>query len=349
MGDPDDDEDMVDEMHAAVQDIDSGDLYRFRHRVTDPDLMRELIHAYTHAEVEHMCSIVDDGDEGDEDEEDDEHEIYRDMAPHYEMLSALWGGAPQPISFFSPLDALSVPRHGFVKDKAIAAVIDGLPPDADCRTALLYALDQGHGARTLEAVCAKGAFFAEPAEHEAGLVALLLKADIRGMRAVLEGLRRYRHNDDFVRGLFNFANDRGTALHVCCSMVPIDDLSEKIALLLEYGVDPVRVTHTQLWRAADFLVRRSQGVPADIPAHGIVMRCISQLCSVHGTPVNVRVKLVKKKVGGGRFSDEMAHRLSFTAFDTPPQQQQQQQQPTHTAADAEDVSDDADADAEDYY
>jgi hypothetical protein len=264
-------DDEISDMHAAVQDINSDSVSLYRGRVRDLGTMRDLIGAYTFAEIERAIY----GFDLDVSEQGRQHE----------KLTAMWGGDPQA-SLFSPMDALAYPCYNpdNRRDEAIAAVILGLPPVAaplGHGGALMYAIQGHHGPETIRALCSRGACFAQT-ERSAAIVALLREADAPSMEAVLSGLSANGNAEFITAGVSD-----GNALHLCCRIVSVDSsLYDRVESLQSHGVDP-RARTAEGQRPADILAVRAMGMMKGSEGRNELVRCIRFLDNLHSDQLNL--------------------------------------------------------------
>ena len=297
----------VESLHNSVIDIDSDDVLKFRGTVKEIGRMHDLIREYTHAEIIRAATMM----EGAVEVSYDDDGVGVCVDTHYEKLAALWGG--DSIDLFSPMDALSWPlgssqHDADAIDGAIASIIDGLPKKGVVWSAaaagsspLMYAIREQHGARTIEALCKRGARFAGT-EYDAAMRELVLVAHTQIMDAVLDGLGR--NGSQFILSSFSVdqaSNDMGTALHVCCSIASTDnDLFDKIKILLSHGVDPGRLTKVSKSRAADMLMSRAKGVMVGSDIERELMECARYLTTAEAGPIRREVYRSMKKESGGK-------------------------------------------------
>jgi hypothetical protein len=308
-GDLDDDDVDFEALHRCVAAIDSDEVLRFRGSVKDIGIMHELIHEYTHAEIVQFINMM----EGASLAGYDDIGGYIDTVPHYEKLSALWGGPPNDAAhLFSPMYALSwlsIEQAGEydaeATDCAIASIIDGLPRtgvdwglDEHGRSPLMYAIQANHGPRTIEALCNRGAFFAE-SEHSAAVRALVCDAPLQCMEGALISLQHANPiHGDFICGLFDLKpqlNAMGTALHMCCNMVSIEDgLFDRMCILLEYGVDPKCMTTVGNLRAADMLAIRASKAMQGSDIQRELIKCVRHLSEQPAGPIRHHLREIGK-------------------------------------------------------
>ena len=283
-----DDADMED-LHCSVVDIDSGD---FSGTVADIGLMHALIREYTHAQIR----MIEGASYGGYDVFDYFDTHYFDA--HYKKLSALWHAPAcgRPVKLFSPTDALSWPEPTAAFDGAIASIIAGLPAtgvDWVDGSPLMYAIKERHGRRTIEALCSRGAFFAET-EYDDAIRAVVCDAPVAVMEAALDGLAS-NEQGHFILRSFSVDQDMGTALHVCCSTVSTGEgLFERICVLLKHGVNPSRVTTRGNLRAADMLALRAKQVMVGSDPERELMECARRLAREGAGPFRHHLREVAK-------------------------------------------------------
>ena len=288
----------MESLHNSIIDIDSDDVLKFRGTVKEIGRMHDLIREYTHAEIIRAANMMEGALEARYDDG-----VGGCVDTHYEKLAALWGG--ESIDLFSPMDALSWPlgssqHDADAIDGAIASIIDGLPEKgvvwgrvsaaAAGSSPLMYAIREQHGARTIEALCKRGARFAGT-EYDAAMRELVLVAHTQIMDAVLDGLGR--NGSQFILSSFSVdqdSNDMGTALHVCCSIASTDnDLFDKIKILLSHGVGPGRLTTVSNLRAADMLMSRAKRVMVGSDIERELMECARYLANGGAGPIRREV------------------------------------------------------------
>ena len=187
----------------------------------------------------------------------------------------------------------------------------------------MYAVTEEHGPKTLEALCLRGAFFAET-EYTEGVIAMM-HLPVLSMEAVLHGLS----NRGFIQGCFGFVNpaapnvnDRGTALHICCSLVPIDRLYETMTSLLEFGVSPGIVTKKGGLRASDILAMRASGLMQGSCDHARLMVCVRHLSRIGAAPVRHIAREIRKIEG---LPNEVADKIICDSFNRGLNAEEQQQ------------------------
>ena len=297
--------DDIENLHRSVMDIDSDEVLKFKGTVNEIGLMHDLIHEYTHAEIIRAANMMEGALDGGY---DDEFGIligdHVDMAPHYEKLSALWGG--DPIKLFSPMDALSWPlgssqHDADAIDGAIASVIHGLPDTGvdwgECQSPLMYAIQEQHGRRTIEALCNRGAFFAKT-EYDAAIRAMVCDAPVEIMAVALDSLMSNGHGHLILRLVRLDPQDMGTALHVCCSAGSVGEgLFDRIRILLSHGVDAGRVTSVSNLRAADMLALRAKGVMVGSDPERELTECAIHLARQGAGPIRHCLREVTKLMG----------------------------------------------------
>ena len=296
-------------LHRCVAAIDSDDVLSFRGSVKEIGIMHELIHEYTHAEIVKFINMMEGASLAGYDYIDSLGCV--DMGPHYEKLSALWGGPQNDAAhLFSPMYALSWPTmeqagDAEATDCAIASIIDGLPRtgvdwglDEHGRSPLMYAIQANHGPRTIEALCNRGAFFAE-SEHSAAVRALVCDATLQCMESALISLQHANpSHGDFICGFFDLKpqlNAMGTALHMCCNMVSIEDgLFDRMCILLEYGVDPKCMTTVGNLRAADMLAIRASKAMQGSDIQREFIKCVRHLSGQSAGPIRHHLREISK-------------------------------------------------------
>jgi hypothetical protein len=312
----------LENLHRSVIDIDSGDVLKFEGTVNEIGLMHDLIHEYTHAEIIRAASMMEGALDGGY---DDDIGGYVDTAPHYEKLSALWGG--DPIKLFSPMDALSWPlgssqHDADAIDGAIASVIHGLPATGvdwgECQNGspLMYAIQEQHGRRTIEALCKRGAFFAKT-EYDAAIRAMVCDASVEIMAAALDALMSNGHGHFILRLVRLSAEDMGTALHVCCSAVSVGEgLFDRIRVLLSHGVDAGRVTSVSNLRAADMLALRAKRVMVGSDPERELTECAVQLSRQGAGPIRHCLREVTKLMDRRLLPQEIKGQIVNAGFNS---------------------------------
>ena len=295
-------EDIEDRIHAAVHDIQSGALTEFRGMVHDEGLMRELVHAYTAAELEHAADCLD-------------RDMHFDTTPHYEELSALWGGGSAHAAFFSPMDVLSCPNG---HDEATACVIWELPGQGvdwgphETVSPLMFAITEQHGHQTLNALCKRGAFFSAE-ELPLDGIAALVTMPVPCMEAVLCAFDRDAARQDFVLRKFEFKpNVMGTALHVCCTVTAVEAIFETMCSLMLFGVNARAEAATHL-RAADILAGRAAMLMAGSAERRVLCECVRHLARMGAGPMRFQMREFDK-LAGARLPAELAERIYAEAF-----------------------------------
>ena len=316
--------DDIENLHRSVMDIDSDEVLKFEGTVNEIGLMHDLIHEYTHAEIIRAANMMEGAlDGGYDDEFGILIGVHVDMAPHYEKLSALWCG--DPIKLFSPMDALSWPlgssqHDADAIDGAIASVIHGLPDTGvdwgECQSPLMYAIQEHHGRRTIEALCKRGAFFAKT-EYDAAIRAMVCDAPVEIMAVALDGLMSNGHGHLILRlaCLDQASQDMGTALHVCCSAVSVGEgLFDRIRMILSHGVDAGRVTSVSNLRAADMLALRAKRVMVGSDPERELTECAIHLARQGAGPIRHCLREVTKLMERSRLPQEIKGQIVGAAY-----------------------------------
>lgn len=321
----------MEELHLSMSAMDSFDPLMFGEGcVKDRHAMHELIREYTAAEIGRAADFIDGMLPDDAEDNEDRIAMGGAFDTHYEKLSALWGGDPFT-TLFSPMDALlaceRLPKGCDDNDVAVASVISGLPDDGvdwgvaeDGHSPMWHAV-RVHGARTIEALLHRDQFFSDT---ECALAVRMMVCDIPSAYRMQRALRVFMKPEwdlaAWAHTFVEFAEDRGSALHVCCAMVPPDALFDKMTALLKndasmpYGFDASRMTAVGGLRAADLLmIRANRATPVD---QAVFLKCAQCLSGEPGgRPLKHLVREVDKLMARNGVPAEIAKCVTRRAYD----------------------------------